>query len=44
VRLRSSDKPVALIAHECGFETMSHFNRQFRARTGASPLAYRREP
>jgi AraC-like DNA-binding protein len=44
IRLRSSDKPVALIAQECGFDTMSHFNRQFRARTGASPLAYRREP
>jgi AraC-like DNA-binding protein len=42
VRLRRSDKSVAMIAAECGFETMSHFNRQFRLRMGATPRAYRR--
>lgn len=41
IRLRRSDKPVAVIAQECGFATMSHFNRQFRLRLGAAPREYR---
>jgi AraC-like DNA-binding protein len=41
LRLRSTDKPVAVIAHECGFNTMSHFNRQFRERFGMSPREFR---
>jgi AraC-like DNA-binding protein len=42
LRLRRSDKAVALIAAECGFETMSHFNRQFRLRMGMTPRDFRR--
>lgn len=42
LRLRLTARPVAAIAHECGFETMSHFNRQFRLRMGCTPLAFRR--
>ncbi|WP_428509736.1 AraC family transcriptional regulator [Roseateles sp.] len=41
LRLRLSDRPVAVIARECGFETMSHFNRQFRIRTGSTPRDFR---
>jgi AraC-like DNA-binding protein len=39
--LRATDKPVRLIASECGFETLSHFNRQFRLRFGMSPREFR---
>jgi AraC-like DNA-binding protein len=39
--LRSTDKPVSMIATECGFETLSHFNRQFRQRFGVSPREFR---
>jgi AraC-like DNA-binding protein len=42
IRLRHSDRAVALIAAECGFETMSHFNRQFRLRVGSTPREFRR--
>lgn len=42
LRLRGSDKPVALVAHECGFATLSHFNRQFSLRTGLTPRQFRR--
>lgn len=41
LRLRLSDRPVAVIARECGFETMSHFNRQFRMRNGMTPREFR---
>lgn len=41
VRLRQSDRPVATIAQDCGFATMSHFNRQFRQRAGMTPREYR---
>lgn len=40
--LRSTDRPVNMIASECGFETLSHFNRQFRLRFGMSPRDFRR--
>lgn len=42
LRLRASDQPVARIAQECGFATMSHFNRQFSLRTGLTPRQFRR--
>lgn len=42
LQLRATDKPVALIASECGFETLSHFNRQFKQRFRVSPRAFRR--
>jgi AraC-like DNA-binding protein len=40
--LRDSDRPVARVAQACGFETLSHFNRQFKLRTGLSPREFRR--
>lgn len=33
---------VAQICYECGFRTLSNFNRQFRAITGTTPLDYKR--
>lgn len=42
LRLRHSDKPVAAIAHDCGFATLSHFNRQFKLRLGCAPRDVRR--
>jgi AraC-like DNA-binding protein len=41
--LKNSDKPIALIAEECGFMALSNFNRQFLMRTGSTPLRYRNE-
>lgn len=41
LQLRATDKPVALIASECGFATLSNFNHQFRRRMGLSPRAFR---
>ena len=43
LRLRGSNKAVAVIAHECGFATLSNFNRQFRLRTGLTPRDFRLE-
>ncbi|MCZ8236290.1 MAG: AraC family transcriptional regulator [Inhella sp.] len=40
--LRQSDRPVAEVAQRCGFATLSHFNAEFRRRTGTTPRAYRR--
>jgi AraC-like DNA-binding protein len=34
---------VSQIADECGYYTMSNFNRQFKARTGYTPLEYRQK-
>ncbi|MFT3850186.1 MAG: AraC family transcriptional regulator [Propionivibrio sp.] len=41
VMLRQSGKAISIIAEECGFPTMSHFNRQFRLRMGLTPRAFR---
>ena len=35
-RLKISD-----IAHDCGFDSVSYFNRSFRRRFGTSPTQYR---
>ena len=41
-RLRSSpDKTVTEIVFDSGFEDVSHFNKAFKARFGASPTAFR---
>jgi len=40
--LRTSDRPVADIAADCGFYDQSHFDRCFRSYRGISPSAYRR--
>ena len=42
VRLRQGRRPVAEVAQDCGYRTLSHFNREFRARFGAAPSDYRR--
>ncbi len=42
LRLQGSDQPVTLIAQDCGFPTLSNFNRQFRLRTGVTPREFRR--
>jgi len=41
LRLQLSDRPISAIARECGFATLSHFNRQFRLRYGVTPGRYR---
>ncbi len=40
--LTQTDLPVKLIAHKCGFEDLSLFNRQFRQRFSQTPKQYRR--
>ena len=42
VRLRQTARPVAEIAQDCGFHTLSHFNREFAARFQQTPSRYRR--
>jgi AraC-like DNA-binding protein len=42
LRLRDSRKPIAAIAAECGFASISHFNRQFQRRMRMTPRQYRR--
>jgi AraC-like DNA-binding protein len=39
--LAGSARPIGRIAAECGFPTLSSFNRAFRATTGASPREWR---
>jgi AraC-like DNA-binding protein len=41
-RLLLQDKPVSSICFECGFESMSYFDRVFKQRTGLTPLAFRK--
>lgn len=41
LKLRLTDRPVASIARDCGFATLSHFNRQFRLRHGMTPREFR---
>ena len=42
IQLRKTDKPIANVAQECGFATLSHFNRQFLLRHGQTPRHYRK--
>lgn len=42
IQLRKTDKPVAAVAQDCGFTTLSHFNRQFLLRHGQTPRHYRK--
>ena len=41
-QLRRSDKPIAAIAQDCGFSTLSHFNKQFLLRYEQTPRYYRK--
>ncbi len=41
VLLRESPTPIADVAAASGFQTSSHFNRQFLTRMGQTPRAYR---
>lgn len=38
-----TDRPVAEICFEAGYQNLSNFNRQFRAETGMTPREYRRK-
>jgi AraC-like DNA-binding protein len=40
--LRETDRTVAEICYECGFENLANFNRQFRRRHTLSPREWRR--
>lgn len=42
--LRKTDSQVADIAFQCGFSTVSTFNRNFRSVTGCSPVEWRKRP
>ncbi|MEL7022875.1 MAG: AraC family transcriptional regulator [Pseudomonadota bacterium] len=39
--LLSSDQPINVIARDCGFDTISSFNRWFQRRTGVAPRTFR---
>jgi AraC-like DNA-binding protein len=41
--LIQTDRPIKLIAMETGYGTLAHFNRQFLARKGMTPSAFRAE-
>nr|WP_298681962.1 AraC family transcriptional regulator [uncultured Dongia sp.] len=41
-RLEGTDDSITTIMFECGFQTKSNFNREFRRVTGMSPSDYRR--
>ena len=39
--LVNSRKQISEVAYECGFESVPHFNRQFKRVTGVAPSAFR---
>lgn len=41
--LVQSDKTISQISYECGFETLSYFNRVFLNKKGMTPSIYRKE-
>lgn len=41
VRLGETDEAVTRIMYDCGFQTKSNFNREFRRVVGTTPTAYR---
>ena len=40
-KIMETDSSITNIANECGFSTITHFNRIFKKLTGISPLKYR---
>ncbi len=40
--LLNDDHAVTRIAFECGYKTLSHFNRKFKDLTGTTPLQYKK--
>lgn len=42
VCLKATDRPLAVVAGECGFASEGNFNRAFRRHTGVTPGAFRR--
>lgn len=40
-RLRQTNLDIKSISYECGFNTMTNFNRQFKRLTGCTPTEYR---
>lgn len=41
--LMQTDKNVSEISYECGFNTISNFNKQFKSVAGTNPLDYRNQ-
>jgi AraC-like DNA-binding protein len=41
--LERTDRPIATIAHEVGYQNLSNFNRHFRAHYGCTPSGYRKQ-
>ncbi len=39
--LAGTDRDIAWIAHDCGFENLSYFHRLFRTQYGSTPRGYR---
>jgi AraC-like DNA-binding protein len=39
--IRHKSKPISEIAYECGFETISNFDKAFKKQYGKSPSEYR---
>lgn len=42
-KLASTDKPVSLVAEECGFTSESYFGKAFRETYGCTPREYRKQ-
>ena len=41
--LIEEEKNIAEVAYECGYNTISHFNQQFKQVTGKTPMEYRKD-
>ncbi|MDX1637357.1 MAG: AraC family transcriptional regulator [Balneolaceae bacterium] len=39
-QLKNSDKNISRVGYECGYNNISHFNRQFKKITGITPREY----
>ena len=41
--LHEVDRNISEISLECGFNTLSHFNRQFKEKMGVTPIRYKKD-